>query len=661
MAEYYVTAPDGKKYKVTAPEGATKDELVAAAQRSIAAAGEETSPGYQLGRGANSSLQGLAAAMQGPTFGFADEISGAINAPLQTLLNDQSLAENYRNIRDRYRGMADASRANNPWTTGITQAMTSAPWMALKAPFAGGGSPQGWTENTARAAAAAAAYSGTQGGGESTAGTPLGVGEDILRSAGTGTVFGAGGKVVVGDVLGAVGKNVGQRISDKWAGTAAQQKVAEALARDARGQHFISGQGNPAAQAQAQFRKLGPEATVADAGGANTRQLLDTLATLPGRTKESAASMLGRRQSTVGNRMRTAADEALGTGGQRLPTTIDDLIAQRTEDSMPLYDIVRTLTVSPSKELKDILAIASAAGALKEARKSAVLDGVKFTYDPKNPARIASLSDMDQVKRGLDQMINGEMNPLTMKLSPIGAKYVALKSRLTKELDAVTTDPITGVSSYAQARAAFAGPSALMDAANAGKRAIAQDEAGIVNAMKGMGADELQAFRIGAHEGLRIKLGTRSGQTAIMNMKDELTQQEKLKVIFGDLKSYRQFAASVSREGALKRLQKIGVGSQTAARQEGIKALDVAADVSQAATAAQTGNVVAAMGPTARAWRSVATPQAVRDQMGQILLSKGAAGQKNLYEMQDLIRRMNERQALHAQQFGLLGSQVPVQ
>ena len=99
----------------------------------------------------------------------------------------------------------------------------------------------------------------------------------------------------------------------------AMEKVAEALERDK------AGVADPLNRAAARIGKLGDEATVADAGGQNTKQLLDTLATLPGQTKDAAERMIRNRQAGRGSRLIEAAEAGLGTNGARLSGTLEAL------------------------------------------------------------------------------------------------------------------------------------------------------------------------------------------------------------------------------------------------------------------------------------------------------------------------------------------------
>jgi len=517
----------------------------------------------------------------------------------------------------------------------------------------------GLVPRTAQASGVGAMYGAVTGTVNSNAETLGGMLADGGRGAATGAAFSAAATPATA-VLGAVGSNVAQRFSKTSAAEYAKQKVAEALARDARGALATGGSINPLTQVAARFSKLGDEAVLADAGGRNTNQLLDTLAILPGRTKEAAANLLRQRTAGVGARMRTAAEEALDTQGQRLPTTVESLITRRQQGSAPLYNQLRKTDIVPSQDLVDIMKHAEELGVTKLGREIATARQMPFTLDAKAPAKW-NMGDLDHVKQGVDQVLSSRkaMNQ-DGTLTPLGNAYQDLRTKLVSALDAATTNGKTGQSLYRDAREAFSAPSQLIDAANAGKLAINRDETSILGMMKGMSDNELQAFRIGAFEGLRAKLGTQGGQTQIMNMWKEPATQEKLKAVFGDLRSYREFASSVAKEAQLKRLQSVGQGSQTAARQAGMGDLDLAAmsDAGAAGAALKAGNVLSAIGSAKNAWNRVATPQTVRDEMGNMLLARGSAGARNLNSLEALVQGINQRNMLLSNNIGVFGGQM---
>ncbi len=507
----------------------------------------------------------------------------------------------------------------------------------------------------AQAAGVGAAYGGVMGAANSNADTFGGSLGDAAASAATSAAFGGLSSPVVSG-LGAIARNVKGRVSETAAGEYAKQKVAQAFARDARGNLATGGVINPLTQVANRFGKLGDEAMIVDAGGRNTNALLDTLTILPGRTKEAVANAQHQRMAGEGGRLRSAAERALDTGGQRLPTTRESLIARRTLDSAPLYAELRRTDIAPTQALRDLMKNADELGVTKLGKDIALTRQLPFTVDT-NPARW-NMGDLDHVKQGIDQMFTSPKLKLPDgTLTPLGLGFMELKNNLLTHLDDATTNPTTGQSLYANARRAYAGPSELIDAANAGNTAIRQGEAAINNVTRGMSDNQLQAFRIGAFEGLREKLGAQGGRTEIMNMWKNPSMQEKLRAVFGSQRAFREFAANVAREARLRPFQAIGMNSKTAERLGAMGDMDMSPIKDAAGTVAglKTGNILAAAGSAKNAWNRVATPEAVRNQMGQMLLSRGPGAQREMNALAALVQQINDKNLQLSTRVGVLG------
>jgi len=607
------------------------------------------SASYKSGQRAPGALQGLINVAQGPTFGFADELIGAGGA-VAGALQGKPIGESYREARDFARGASDYLNQQNPVFSAVTQGAASLP---LGGMFGGalsaGASP---IMGAAKTGALTGAVSGL---GNSTA-------EDIGRMA-LDTLSGAtlGGLVsgAVSGVMRGVGSginNIAQRYRDTSAQSAAQQKIAEALARDARGSVATSGASNPALQVEARLSKLGPDANIADAAGANTRQLLDTLAVLPGRTKEEVARVQHQRMATEGARLRGAAQEALDTSGQRLANTVQELTATRAQAAAPYYGQLQQINITPSQALVDVVNAADQLGATQHARTLATARMQPFSIDPANPGPW-NAGQLDHIKRGLDQLIARETKA-DGSVTPVGVAINELRQRMIGLMDDATRNPRTGESLYKTARDAFAGPSALIDAANTGRRILSSDDATIRNALNGMSTSEVEAFRIGAYEALHNKLGTQAGRTELMNLWKNDSTREKLQAVFGDnIRSYREFATELAREAAKRNIQKVNTGSQTAARIAGMGDLDANALTSAAGAvaAAKTGNPIGVLSGARDFWNRVQLPQTTRDQMGNMLLQTGPQAQQNLMAMRELADRINQNNALLYGNTGLLG------
>lgn len=604
----------------------------------------QKSASYAEGTKAGERQKNSFAQMQGPTFGFLDEIAGGVVGGAKTLGNGKPYRQNYEEVRDYVRGAADQGMKDDPVRNIAGQAALSMPLGMLGAAKAGGGMLAQYI-----AAAGTGGITGFINGlGNSENSDLQGLGKDGAVGAAVGAALPMLGLPVV-KAVGAVGQNVATRFSDSAAMKYAKQKVAEAFLRDA------PKSANATAQASARMGTLGPESRMVDAGGASVRGSLDTLATLPGETKNAVELAIRSRQSSRGARMIGAADDALGTQGQRLSTTVDGLIESRSKAAAPLYEKLHAMSIDIDPTVAGIVRAADQLGALKAAKQLAAAKQVPFTLteDFANNTGKFSMRDLDLVKQALDDIRYGPngANAVTGKATKLGGAVSELTQSLNSHLDGVTNG------AYKAARETWEGPTKLMAAAQYGRTVLNQDEAAIAKTVAGMSQGEQDAFRIGAFESLRAKLGARAGQTNILEMWREPAVQEKLKTVFGTERAYREFAGRVAAEARMKGLESVGRGSQTAARQYGAGDLDIQAGQAAggALADAKTGNVLGLLSKGAQAWNQVATPEPVRDAMGRILLSQGAAGRNGLMDLQQVAREVAIARARQANALGIMG------
>jgi hypothetical protein len=664
MAKYEISGPDGAVFEVEAPDAASEAEVLAFAQAQM---GQSKTEGYDRGRKeGNPIVRGLTNVFQGPTFGFGDEIIGGVGGALKTLTNDKSLGENYRSTRDFARGVQDQYREDFPIGSVATQLMTAAPTLVLNPLGAGANraiaaaSPKaaawlnpttkltGVVANTARAATSGAGYGSVSGAGDSTAETFSGVLRDAAKGAATGAVT-AGALQPVQMAVGGAVRNVAQRVSDGSANNYAQQKVAQSLVRDGRGSVVESGAVNPVGQVSARLRKLGPEGTVADAGGENTRQLLDTLATLPGKTKDRAQTLIRDRQAGRSGRLVAAADDALGTQGAGFQQTIEALDTARRQAAAPYYSQLEGLTAQVDDDVLSLLG--KTAGIHGEAQKL-------YRLQTGEDLALGSLKKGDPVPFAMLDTLKQSLYDAAESAKRQGNNKMAravddARVQLTGKLDKIAPQ-VNGQSVYKLARDAYAGPSQLIEAAEVGRTAMKADTFDVSSALRSMSQSEAEAFRIGALQALREKSGTQSGQTSLLKMWMEPATRDRLKAIFG--KDYREFSAAVAKEARLKGLEGVGRGSQTASRMYGAGDLDVAPllETASLATSAAHGNAPGMLAGAANLWNRVKTPEPVRDSMGRILMSQGQEGAANLQTLRGLLGRLNQESASRAERTGAL-------
>ena len=628
-------------YNVDAPDEKTAWKMA----NDVHLKSKPESPSMQAGRKADfsiggvpvgSSVQGAINALQGPTMGFLDEIVGAAAAPFGK----------YEQARDYVRGATQQFRQDYPITGALTSAAASAPMMLI------GGAPVAAVKGAIAPAATAAGrlltagkvgtiQGGVAGAGESTAEDISGVAADALKTAAQSGALGVGGQGVLGAV-GAVGGNIAQRLSQTSAADYARTKLAEALSRMTGGTPVRpGGAASPSRAADIQF--LGPEATIADVSGQAGKRLLDVLATLPGKTKDLTEQLIRSRQTGRTDRIMTAADEALGTQGKGFFASLDALEATQKAAQAPFRKQLEGLSVRADDDLIKILnrepTAFKAAADLARREGGLPIDLSKLKVGDDIP-----FDALDTVKKALWTIAEKEK----VNFAPTAESRAVngIRVALTAKMDALSPKDQAGNSIYKLARDAFAGPAQLRSAIAEGRGAMKTDALGVAELTKGMSASELEAFRIGALQSLRDKVGTESGQTSLLKMWKETGTSDKLKEIFGT--DYKKFASSVAKESKLKELEDVGRNSKSVERLFGASDLDVMPAVGQAVAGAVQSNPVQVMGAIPKIWNQVKTPEATRNALAELLLQRGPEAQKTLRDLPEFMRQFNEAQARNA-------------
>lgn len=666
---YLAALPDvGEKVKTALQAGYKPADVLGFLSQSDA---------YREGRKASPVQQGANRALNSATFGFFDELAGAVAAPFKTLQNGKPLAQNYRDGRDYMRGSMDKFAEDHPWGAvgvdvgaGAASGLVAGP---LKLAEAGlrqvapraVSAYKGWVAPAGQVAAKVAprmvsgvvngaSYGALFGAGNSKADDVGGMFMDSLTSAATGGALGAA-TPVVGAVLRPAVRNAGSLVSSKVRRDYAAEKVAEAMARDAPeiADFGLAGRG------AAELRRLGPEARVVDTAGKSTYKLLDVVATLPGATANRAEKAIEERVVGRADLMRDAAANGLKVGGARAPDSISRWQSQRKLRATPLYNRLHQVEIQPDDNIIGLVAAAEQLGAVKVARKIATAERSPFSLAlaDDGTAPLWSMRDLDRVKQGLDTKIAKTWNEQTGSYTPEGQSLINLKTQLVQALDAATTGR-NGRSLYRAARDAYAGPSALIDAANQGRKVWSKDDASIREMMEGFSASELHAFRIGSYEALRAKLGNMAGQNEILRMYRDKTTAEKLQAMFGDIQEFQKFSEKMTDVRRMKSIERTDTGSKTASTFYGAGDLDVSPieTAASVAGAVKSGGLTSMLGTLARTWNNVKTPEVVRDEMGRILLSRDPREFDRLDTVIPMINAARARNAATAGRFsGLAG------
>jgi hypothetical protein len=623
------------------------------------------SPAYREGTELPTAMRGFVSAMQGPTFNAFPKIVGAVGAPFAAIEQGIPLSEAYAQGRDIMRGAAESYEQEAPFKAAGGQMVASLPMVLGGLPSTvarnvggaalpaigkvapsvapsiqaagrymtaapGAGQVMGLGQRMAQAGGSGAGYGFVSGLGGSYEDDAL----DVLKEAGKSALVGGSLGVTTQPVMsmvGAGGRQVMARMSPTSAGTYAQQKVGEALIRDVP--EPLTG-ANALTRAQARLLKLGPEARIADVGGASTRNLLDVQATLPGTTAAATERAIRERQVGRAGRLMTGADETLGTSGAQFLQTLDNFSAQRFAESRPYYAAIDKAVLQVDNSLTDVFnkskGVQGASELLFQTKTGQTIDLSKLKYGEQVPMNVLdtlkqSLYDASKELRKAGQ--NSQANA-----------YDDVREKLVGVLES-KSPKVGGQSAYTLAMKTWAGPSQMIDAAEIGKSVMKGDILDIQQATRGMSPSEIDAFRIGVLQGLREKTGTEAGQTSLLKFYKEPATQARLKAAFGN--DYKAYTATVLKEEQLKKLESAGRGSQTAARLAGQADLDVA-PLAQTAGAVSSGSPMAIVTAATNMARQTQTPEAVRNEIGRILLSRDP---QQLTQLAEIVRRMNESRA----------------
>ena len=536
-------------------------------------------PSTSVGRRADDLVRSLAS---GATFGFADELAAGARSALGEPY-EQALAQ------ERARDVAIPARVRIPGELvgGTATAMAGGPLFG----------PLKQLPNIVKAPVAGAAAGAASGAGHGT--TPV----ERAAGAALGGVTGAGLGVAL-PIAGSTARGIG-RVAKRITGRL-PSKPAEAARTDIT-KAFAADEITPA-QAAARLRKLGPEATYADVGGANVRGLARGAASQPGPARNLAERVLNRRAATQQNRIVEATRGVLS--GRRAAETADEIIAQRSQDAQQLYG--RAYAAQPtgglkSPEITELLENQTVKRAIADARR----------MDP----AIRDLPDNSmEVLDYAYKFVGGGSQALSRSGDTVRGH--AMKNLQTKLKDAITKE----VPEYADALNNFSDQSSLLDAMESG-RSIFGKSALTAKMVKELPEGEREMFAIGAAEAIRDRISTTVDTgDAVRKIFGNPQVRDKLRAAIPDLGSYRSFLKEMLRENIFtqtRRAVQPSIGSQTQMRQAEVA--DIGGPLQDVKTGIIFGPYAAMMARGARMLEDVAKAfpsiAAKRENLGQMLLT----------------------------------------
>ena len=594
---------------------------------------EATKPaatGAALPRG----VRGAMTAGQGLTLNFLDELGGA--AALGQLGQSYAMGgtdtpptrADYTSARDLVRGGVEQFKQESPGAAMGLEIAGGIPTM-----FVGGGGAVTLGQRMAQALKTGGAFGGASGAGASEADTLGGVAGDALTGASIGGGLGAAGSGA-GGVLSAVGRRSAAALgSQRTAQDLARERLAKVLTRTLPDQFQPGGQFQQ--RVESRLGSLGQNAPLAAVGPEAVAEL-DVLANMPGTARRGLNVARREIQSGRGPALVGAAEEALRATGRPFRQTLEGFVIAKQDAARPFYEKLQNATVTVDKELIDLLERSERAhGVAKELAK---VGGTKL---PKLSSATAGQSlpfdSLDTVKKALWDIAEGAKGEFGRSTERSRA-YHKLRRELIDKLDASSPVDSFGRSIYRTARETFESGAQLETAMRRGADAMSEKVDDLRSIMNDMDATEVEAFRLGAAQALRDKLGTQAGQTQVLNLYKEPTLQAKLKVVFGN--DFNKFRRAVLQQEQIKEVERAGRNSQTFAR--GAQAEDMGAFMGavDTAQATKTGDV---SGLIKRGVSALSMPEPVRNELSRMLLKKGFAAKTETQQAQALAARSGRR------------------
>lgn len=345
-------------------------------------------------------------------------------------------------------------------------------------------------------------------------------------------------------------------------------RVAKAVGADIEG-------GGPTLEERLAEMQGGKPMTLMDQGE-NTQALGGQVYRQPGSARQAVGRFLDERDAAAGPRLSQDIGDMLSSGGSAFDTA-KSLGAQRAAASRPLYEKAYSQEVPWTPRLQEFLDQPEVKAGLQTGmtmlRREAVARGEPFnptdlgvTYLGDKGWEIAGVPKMrvlDAAKRGIDDTIDQARSDITGKvkwtqelkaLDELRASYV-------RKLDSLNPD-------YAEARAAYSGPSQTLDALRRGQTLFSRRPEQIRDDLADLSAGDKDFYRLGAADALRQKIAsTSSGGNEALRIVGNDAVKQQLRPLFDDEASYNAFIRSAEAEKKMFETRvAVKGGSQTGAR-----------------------------------------------------------------------------------------------
>jgi len=357
-------------------------------------------------------------------------------------------------------------------------------------------------------------------------------------------------------------------------------------------------------------RALGVPSVVANVDRGLT-DLAETVAQRTGAGARTIEEKLG--QQKLGAKERTHQQMVKGLNPGDYYDDLEKLSKEMSARAGPAYKKAYAYGEVSDPEVLKFMELPQFKQAMTEAERLLAAEGRKL--DTSKP----TVEVLDQVKRGLDTLIEKETDALTGKTTALGRVYVQEKNKFLQALDKAVPD-------YELARGIYAGGAELQDAMRRGLNDFGRmDHEQVMRTIAKMSSAEKEAFRTGVSRQMYSTIMNPSSNfNAAQRIIGSPEMQAKLQPLFNSAGEFNLFKAALEREAQLfHQANQILGGSQTGKRMQMREQFDEQSPVGDAIARAVTGGFWSSLtGLAAGAIRSGQISEKTAEKLAGMLMSK---------------------------------------
>lgn len=357
--------------------------------------------------------------------------------------------------------------------------------------------------------------------------------------------------------------------------------------------------------------------------------LAETAAQRSGTAPDIIEEALDRQR--LGSRERAYTQAKQGIGGGNYYDDLKKLQSEMRLKADPLYKQAYSYGEVTDPEVLKFLELPQFKQGIKEAEEllsaeGRQLDLYREMIDPTTGEKVKqfvpTVETLDQVKRGIDRLIENETDSVTDKVSALGRVYTLKKNEFLNALDSAVPD-------FAKARAVYRGDAEIADAMRKGMQDFGKlDHEQVINLTKDMGPAELDAFRTGVVRDIYSRIMKPSGNVnAAQRIIGAPEMQAKLQPLFDSPAKFELFKSALERESQLfQQSNRILGGSATGRRTAAREAFEEGPGVGQMVGDAITGGFWGSLSQMAsRVARSATMTDEIAEKTAKLLMSSEPA------------------------------------